>query len=72
MRERGLRTTMNVHPADGVRAFEDPYEAMCKAMGQDPSTKLAVPFDCADERFMKAYFEVLHHPLEDQGVDFWW
>jgi alpha-glucosidase (family GH31 glycosyl hydrolase) len=21
---------------------------------------------------MKAYFEGLHHPLEDEGVDFWW
>lgn len=22
--------------------------------------------------FMKAYFDVLHHPNEEAGVDFWW
>ena len=22
--------------------------------------------------FREAYFEDVHHPLEDQGVDFWW
>ncbi len=33
---RGLRTTLNVHPADGVRAFEDAYPAMAEALGRDP------------------------------------
>jgi hypothetical protein len=35
-----LKTTLNTHPADGVRAFEEQYPAMCKALGRDPSTKL--------------------------------
>ena len=33
---------------------------------------VAVPFDIADPDFTRAYFEILHHPLEAQGVDFWW
>src|SRR5690606_6293892 len=42
------------------------------AMGVDPAADLAVPFDIADREFAEAYLDVLHHPLEEQGVDFWW
>jgi alpha-glucosidase (family GH31 glycosyl hydrolase) len=69
---RGLRVTLNVHPADGVRAFEDAYAAMAEAMGQDPATEEPVAFDITDPAFLKAYLEVVHHPIEEQGVDFWW
>jgi alpha-glucosidase (family GH31 glycosyl hydrolase) len=31
-----------------------------------------VPFDIADPHFTQGYFEILHHPYEKQGVDFWW
>jgi alpha-glucosidase (family GH31 glycosyl hydrolase) len=31
-----------------------------------------VPFDITDEKFAAAYLDVLHHPQEDIGVDFWW
>lgn len=72
LHERGMRTTLNLHPADGVRAFEDAYPEMAEAMGVDPGSGLPVPFDPTDPAFLEAYFRVLHHPLEDQGVDFWW
>ncbi|MFC8501544.1 TIM-barrel domain-containing protein [Pedococcus sp. NPDC057267] len=72
LHRRGLAVTLNVHPADGVRAFEDAYPAMARAMGIDPDSGKTVAFDPTDSRFMDAYFEVLHHPLEDEGVDFWW
>ena len=72
LHERGMRTTLNLHPADGVRAFEDAYPAMAEAMGVDPATETPVPFDPTDPEFLRAYFELLHHPLEEQGVDFWW
>ena len=29
-------------------------------------------FDFYSPAFREAYFEDVHHPLEDQGVDFWW
>lgn len=72
LHERGLRTTLNLHPADGVRAFEDAYPAMARALGVDPDTEQPIPFDPTDPAFLKAYFSELHHPLEEQGVDFWW
>ena len=72
LHRRGLRVTLNVHPADGVRAFEDAYAAMCLALGQDPEERLPITFDVTDPAFLEAYFDVLHHGLEEQGVDFWW
>ncbi|MEV6285933.1 TIM-barrel domain-containing protein [Kribbella sp. NPDC051770] len=72
LHERGLRTTLNLHPADGVRAFEDAYPAVARAVGVDPESGAAIPFDPTDQTFLRAYFEQLHHPLEAEGVDFWW
>ncbi|MFZ7088866.1 TIM-barrel domain-containing protein [Curtobacterium sp. RRHDQ10] len=69
---RGMRTTLNLHPADGVRAFEDRYREMARAVGIDPASSETVSFASTDETFLEAYFRVLHHPLEEQGVDFWW
>lgn len=72
LHERGLRVSLNLHPADGVGRHEDAFEAMCEAMGLDPATTERVPFDVTDPRFVEAYFRLLHHPEEDRGVDFWW
>ncbi len=72
LHERGLHVTLNVHPADGVRAFEDPYLAIAAELGMDPERGDAVEFDITDPKFLQAYFKVLHHPLEEEGVDFWW
>lgn len=72
LHEHGLRVTLNVHPADGVRAFEEAYPAMAAALGQDPGDGFPIAFDVTDPDFMRAYLDVLHRGLEDDGVDFWW
>ena len=72
LHERGLAVSLNVHPADGVRAYEDAYPQVAERMGIDPATELPVNFDPTDPRFLEAYLEEVHHPLEEQGVDFWW
>jgi alpha-glucosidase (family GH31 glycosyl hydrolase) len=68
----GLKVTLNLHPASGVQPYEQPYAAMAKAMGQDPKLGKYVPFDITDKKFAENYFAVLHHPMEKQGIDFWW
>ncbi|MFH0983223.1 MAG: TIM-barrel domain-containing protein [Planctomycetota bacterium] len=70
--DQGLRVTLNLHPADGVKKHERAFPDVAQAMGLDPETADHVPFDCTDRRYMDAYFKYLHHPLERQGVDFWW
>ncbi len=72
LHERGLRVTLNDHPADGVRAFEDSYPAMARAVGVDPASERPIAFDATDPVFLRAWFDVVHRPLEDDGVDFWW
>lgn len=72
LHDHGMKITLNVHPADGVRAFEKPYERVANAMGIDPKSELPVQFDPTDPHFMEVYLKDLHHPLEEEGVDFWW
>lgn len=72
LHQMGMRTTLNVHPADGVRAHEEAYPQMAQAMGIDPKTEQPVACDPADPAYLEAYFSYLHHPREEEGVDFWW
>lgn len=72
LHRRRLAVTLNVHPADGVRAHEEAYPDMARAMDRDPGTGDPIAFDVTDQRFLAAYFGVLHRRLEDDGVDFWW
>lgn len=67
-----MHVTLNIHPADGVRAFEDVYEDMAKAMGVDYENEEPVNFDAADPNYLEASFHYIFHPMEDKGVDFWW
>lgn len=72
LHDRGMKTTLNIHPADGIRGFEDCYPQMAEAMGLDPEKEEPVNFDIANPDFLEAYLEKTLHPLEEEGVDFWW
>jgi hypothetical protein len=69
---KNLKVTLNIHPAEGIRAFEAVYPAMAKAMGVDAAAEEQVEFDSADPKFMDAFFRNVNHPMEKEGVDFWW
>ncbi|MDF3127641.1 glycoside hydrolase family 31 protein [Kiritimatiellaeota bacterium B1221] len=93
LHSRGVLTTLNLHPADGVFDYEDAFPQMCKHLGispdqaqpieprfhdlyrmhkRDPEKGRRIPLNVCDPAYMRAYFDCLHHPLEKQGVDFWW
>ena len=72
LKDDNYKVTFNIHPSMGVRWFENQYEDMCKAMGQNPKTKEPVAFDITDKKFTEKYFDILHRPFEEKGVDFWW
>lgn len=72
LKEQNLYTSLNLHPAQGVCRHEAMYEEMAKACGIDPSSGKHVPIDILSPEFMGKYFDILHHPYETDGVDFWW
>ncbi|MFO7664534.1 MAG: glycoside hydrolase family 31 protein, partial [Chloroflexota bacterium] len=72
LHNNGLRTALNLHPALGIRPHEAIYAEMASRLGLTPSSAATIPFDIADPDFSAAYFELLHHPQEGIGVDFWW
>lgn len=69
---QGLKATVNLHPAGGVQPWEDGYPKMARAVGIDPATKQYIPFDIADRKFAVNYMQSMIHPLERQGIDFFW
>lgn len=72
LKDSDLKVTLNLHPADGLRFFEDMYSEMCAELNLDPAQKEAIPFDITSPDFINAYFKIIHKPYERDGVDFWW
>ena len=72
VRDRGPAVSLNLHPADGVRAFEAMYPQVAKRVGIDPATEQTAEHDFENDAFREAYFEEIMHPYEDMGVNFWW
>ena len=72
LKNRGLRVTLNLHPAEGIRWFEEAYPKMAQALGLDDKSGELIAFDIANPDFVNAYFDILHKPYERDGVDFWW
>lgn len=69
---KNLKVTLNLHPAQGIRFFENMYPEMAGAMGIDPAAKQAVPFAAGNPDYWNNYFNIILKPYEKDGVDFWW
>jgi len=69
---QGLKATVNIHPASGVQPWEDHYPEMARAMGIDPATKQYIPYDITEKKFATNYMNDIIHPLEQQGINFFW
>ncbi len=72
LKSRGKKITLNLHPAGGIRTFEDAYPAVAKRLNLDQSKEEPAVFDFDNSKFRESYFKDVHNPMEDQGVDFWW
>ncbi len=72
LEKRNLKTALNLHPADGCCQHEDMYEELCKASGMNPKDKQIVPFNILSQKAMEDYFDIILHPYEEAGVNFWW
>lgn len=72
LHRRGLRVTLNLHPAEGIQSHEACYHEIAKKTGKDAENHQRIPLDVTDRVFMDAYFNCVLSPLEQEGVDFWW
>lgn len=70
--KKGLKVCMNLHPASGIQPHEEKYKDMAESMGIDPESKKYVPFDIINKDFAKNFLKIILHPMEKNGVDFWW
>jgi hypothetical protein len=70
--EQGLQATLNLHPAEGIHSHEAAYPEFARRLGLPIDGTDPIKFDGTSKDFIQHYFEVLHHPMEEQGVDFWW
>ena len=73
LHDRGMKVTLNDHPADGVRAFEDLYPEFATYMGVDQEKGEPILMDFTNRKLLEGYFKYVYEKLEkNTGVDFWW
>ncbi|HIU57321.1 MAG TPA: DUF5110 domain-containing protein [Candidatus Ornithomonoglobus merdipullorum] len=72
LKEHGMETTLNLHPAEGIAAHEDAFRAAAEQLGIDAEREDAIPFNMTDPKFVECYFEKVIRPLEEDGVTSWW
>ena len=67
--DQGLKTTLNNHPG-GLPGAESKAPEVRRRMGLAEDADIR--FNLADQTHARTYMEVLHNPMLDQGIDFWW
>mgnify|MGYP003294719118 FL=1 len=72
LKSEGLKVTLNLHPADGFDHWEECYPALAKSLGKDPEGTKRIDWINSDKGFMTNMFEQVMHPMQEEGVDFWW
>ncbi len=67
-----LEKTVNLHPADGIKHYEEHYADMARWMGMNPDEKKDIAWNSSDKQFMQGWYETQLRPMEKDGIDFWW
>lgn len=70
LHDQNLRTTLNLHPADGVGIYEDNHAALASELGLP--TNQTVPWNIEKKNFYESFFKNILRPHENMGIDFWW
>jgi hypothetical protein len=81
LRQRGIHTTFNVHPS-AVHTEDSKFDQFLDEAGLECDRAAVKPdgrgdltfsdFDVSVPRHAKAFMDVFHKPVQDQGMDFWW
>lgn len=72
LKDNNLQITLNLHPADGVPAYEDKYGQLAEFLGRDSKSQETIPYEGSNQKFMRGWLDKMLLPLQKQGVDFWW
>lgn len=72
MKDKGLKITLNLHPADGFDHYEWCYPALAESLDKESGSRKRIGWVNSDKAFMSGMFEHVMHPMQEQGVDFWW
>ena len=64
LHRRGMKVTLNDHPADGVRAFEDVYPEFAAYMGVDQEKGEPVLMDFTNRKLLEGYFKYVYEKIE--------
>ena len=72
LKDNNLKVTVNLHPAEGFDHFEEKYPALAESLGRDASDSSRIAWVNSDKNFMANMFKHVMHPMQEEGVDFWW
>lgn len=67
---KNISVGLNVNPLDGFNSDEKNYEILTNYLEKDETGK--IPFNVFNPKHIDAYLKILIHPLEQQGIDFFW
>ena len=67
---QGVKATMNLHPADGVRPYEKKYKEFMQRLGKNDGK--TYEWLGSDKQYVKAIFDTYLHDYMADGIDFWW
>ncbi len=69
LHKNGIRLGLNINPLEGILPYEDSYEILSRTLEKEDDILL---FNVLDDKVIELYFEILIHPLDNMGVDFFW
>ena len=70
MHQKGIRVGLHINPKEGIYPHEAMYQKVCEYI-KVPSNSV-ISFAPFNIQFLDIYFKILLHPLESQGVDYFW
>ncbi|KAA6302992.1 MAG: Oligosaccharide 4-alpha-D-glucosyltransferase [Candidatus Ordinivivax streblomastigis] len=70
LHSQNLKTTLNLHPADGISSYEANYQSLAQDLGVTGNQ--TIDWNIENKAFYQAFFNRILRPHEDIGVNFWW
>ncbi|MDR0546732.1 MAG: glycoside hydrolase family 31 protein [Dysgonamonadaceae bacterium] len=70
LHSQNLKTTLNLHPADGVGTHDANFTQLANDLGLP--TNQTIEWKIEQKPFYQAFFNRILRPHENIGVDFWW